>query len=72
MIEGYVDLAFRNEEGWVIVDYKSTRSPSSQAIEAYEGQVRAYVEAFQGTGVPVHSAFLLFTATGESRKVSLQ
>ena len=72
VIEGYVDLAFRNEEGWVIVDYKSTRSPSSQAIEAYEGQVRAYVEAFQGTGVPVHSAFLLFTATGESRKVSLQ
>ncbi|MCY3887336.1 MAG: UvrD-helicase domain-containing protein [Chloroflexi bacterium] len=72
VIEGYVDLAFRDEEGWVIVDYKSTRSPSPEAITAYEGQIRAYVEAFQGTGVPVRSAFLLFTATGESRKVSLQ
>ena len=71
VIEGYVDLAFRDEEGWVIVDYKSTRSPSPEAMTAYEGQIRAYVEAFQGTGVPVRSAFLLFTATGESRKVSL-
>ena len=71
VIEGSADLAFRDEEGWTIVDYKSTRSPSPEAIEAYERQIRTYVEAFQGTGVPVCSAFLLFTATGESREVPL-
>ena len=71
VIEGYVDLAFRDAEGWVLVDYKSTRRPTTEAIAAYEQQVRAYVDAFQGTGAQVSNAFLLFTANGESHLVTL-
>ena len=72
VIEGYVDLAFRDEESWTLVDYKSTRRPSPETLEAYDGQVRAYVEAFQATGAQVGGAFLLFTAHGESRGVPLR
>ena len=72
VIEGYVDLAFQEEEGWVLVDYKSARRPSAETVEGYEQQVRAYVEAFQGTGAQVGGAYLLFTASGESRRVPLR
>ncbi len=72
VIEGYVDLVFREAEGWVLVDYKSDREPSPQTIEGYEAQIRAYVEAFRGTGEPVTGAYLLFTGSGAARAVAVE
>ena len=72
VIEGYVDLVFREAEGWVLVDYKSDREPSPQTIEGYEAQIRAYVEAFRGTGEPVTGACLLFTGSGAARAVAVE
>ena len=70
-VEGYVDLAFREPEGWVLVDYKSDRDPSAATLAGYEEQVRAYVRCFRGAGATVADAYLLLTATGEGRPVPL-
>ena len=50
VIEGYVDLVFREAEGWVLVDYKSDREPSPRTLEGYEAQIRAYVGGVPGHG----------------------
>ena len=70
--EGYVDLAFRELAGWVLVDYKSDLAPSVETIAGYERQVRAYVRMFRQTGEPVAEACLLFTASGETHPVPLE
>ena len=70
--EGYVDLAFREPAGWVLVDYKSDLAPSVETIAGYEQQVRAYVRMFRQTGEPVAEACLLFTASGETHPVPLE
>ena len=73
VVEGYVDLAFLpgREEGWILVDYKSARSPGPEAVEGYERQVREYVRMFRQTGAPVAAAYVLFTASGDARPVPI-
>ena len=59
LIEGVLDLAFRRESGWVIVDFK-TDHELSDAKAAYEAQVRLYVRAVAAaTGLPAEGALLL-------------
>jgi ATP-dependent helicase/nuclease subunit A len=68
VIDGVIDLAFREDDGWVIVDYKSDVSGSrvAQAIlDAYRRQVELYAQCWTRlTGEPVRERALLFTTDG--------
>jgi ATP-dependent exoDNAse (exonuclease V) beta subunit len=43
LVEGIVDLAFRTEEGWTVVDFKTDEDVDAQR-KVYLGQIRLYVE----------------------------
>ncbi len=74
LLSGIIDLAFREEEGWVIVDYKTDWAPDARALkvltERYRRQVAAYAAAFQDlTGERVKAAEIFFLHANESRRV---
>src|SRR5690606_14320815 len=68
IIEGVLDLAFREDGAWTIVDYKSDAAGSTidDARRAkYRAQVNLYAAAWERiTGEPVRERVLLFTADG--------
>jgi ATP-dependent exoDNAse (exonuclease V) beta subunit len=51
LIEGVIDLAFEEEDGWVIVDWKTDEVEDPAVLvarkEAYQRQVKLYAEAWQ-------------------------
>ncbi|MYK69102.1 MAG: AAA family ATPase [Gammaproteobacteria bacterium] len=65
LVEGVIDLAFREADGWVIVDYKTDvgDDPDFPARRrTYRRQVDLYAECWeQVTGEPVKEKALLFT-----------
>ncbi len=69
ILEGVVDLAFREPDGWVIVDYKTdvgTDPGFPRRRAAYRRQVDLYAAAWEAmTGEPVRERALLFTARPE-------
>lgn len=68
VLEGVVDLAFREKGGWVIADYKTdvgTDPDFPVRLEAYRRQVDLYAEAWSRiTGEPVKERVLFFTSQG--------
>lgn len=66
VLEGVIDLAFRERGGWVIADYKTDvgTDPDFAAREvAYRKQVDLYAEAWARlTGEPIKERVLFFTA----------
>ena len=68
VLEGVVDLAFREKGGWVIADYKTDVGADPDfpsRLEAYRRQVDLYAEAWTRlTGEPVKERVLFFTAQG--------
>jgi len=68
VLEGVIDLAFREREGWVIADYKTdvgTDPEFPTRVEAYRRQVDLYAEAWTRlTGEPVKERVLFFTTQG--------
>jgi ATP-dependent helicase/nuclease subunit A len=49
ILKGVIDLVFQEDDGWVLVDYKTDRIPETsleQFVEKYRGQVLAYAEAW--------------------------
>lgn len=68
IVEGVIDLAFREVDGWVLVDYKSDEAGSGidePRRAKYRAQVDLYAAAWQRiTGEPVKQRTLLFTADG--------
>lgn len=69
IVEGRIDLVFRDDGGWVIVDYKSDAAGtavSAPLMRGYERQLALYAAAWERlAGEPVAERHLLFTATGE-------
>ena len=69
-VEGVIDLAFREPDGWVIADYKTDRGddPDFERRKiSYRRQVDIYSECWgELTQEPVKERILLFTASGES------
>jgi ATP-dependent helicase/nuclease subunit A len=70
LIEGFVDLLFEEQEGLVVVDYKTDRLPAGGApADAYRLQVATYAVALESsTGLPVIRCVLVFVGTGEPRE----
>jgi ATP-dependent helicase/nuclease subunit A len=65
LIDGVIDLAFREPAGWVIADYKTDRMPSAETSAAYRKQVSAYAACWERiTGTPVIERVILYTAQG--------
>jgi len=68
VLEGVIDLAFREQGGWVIADYKTdvgTDPEFPARLEAYRRQVELYAEAWARlTGEPVKERVLYFTSQG--------
>jgi ATP-dependent exoDNAse (exonuclease V) beta subunit len=66
VLEGVIDLAFREADGWVIADYKTDvgTDPDFAARKvAYRRQVELYAEAWAAlTGEPVKERVLFFTS----------
>jgi ATP-dependent helicase/nuclease subunit A len=69
IVEGIVDLAFQDEQGWSIVDYKSDTpglAIPTELLARYRAQVALYAAAWSRlTGETVRQRAILFTATGE-------
>jgi ATP-dependent exoDNAse (exonuclease V) beta subunit len=65
LIEGIVDLAFEEEAGLVVVDYKTDRVPEDRLIDQaahHAEQLRLYGRALrQATGIEVRERLVLFT-----------
>ena len=68
VLDGRIDLVFRETDGWVIVDYKSDAGGEhipAELMRTYRGQLALYATAWERlTGEPVKERALLFTATG--------
>jgi ATP-dependent helicase/nuclease subunit A len=68
IVEGVIDLAFRENNAWILVDYKTDRE--GQAMDAhrrtrYQAQVDLYAACWTRiTGEPVAARILLFIADG--------
>jgi ATP-dependent helicase/nuclease subunit A len=59
LIEGTVDLAFEDEGGYVVVDYKTDPGISNEILDAYRRQVRLYVSAIaRSTGQAARGVIL--------------
>jgi ATP-dependent exoDNAse (exonuclease V) beta subunit len=57
LLEGVVDLAFRDGAGWTVVDFKTDAQPDSQP--RYAAQLRLYCAAIRAvTGLPARAALL--------------
>ena len=73
LLRGKIDLVFHEDDGWVIVDYKTDRpsGPTAEPLVAtHEGQVRLYADAWKAcSGEEVMEVGILFVATGEYAKV---
>jgi ATP-dependent helicase/nuclease subunit A len=68
LLQGAVDLAFEEEDGWVLVDYKSDTVASNrdELVRFYAPQVTLYRRYWERlTGRPARAA-LFFVATGET------
>ena len=59
LIEGIVDLAFEEQEGWTVVDYKTDRELAAVGEDRYRRQVGLYASAIaQATGRPVSGVLI--------------
>jgi ATP-dependent helicase/nuclease subunit A len=70
VVEGVIDLAFLDEGGWVIADYKSDVAAEGiepARLDRYKAQVGMYAAAWERlTGQPVRERMILFTADGRT------
>ena len=73
LLRGKIDLVFKGDDGWVVVDYKTDRPPGGTAeplVEKYAAQVRLYADAWKAcTGEEVTEMGIFFVATGEYARV---
>jgi ATP-dependent exoDNAse (exonuclease V) beta subunit len=59
LVEGVVDLAFEEADGWTVVDYKTDRELAAEGEERYRRQVALYATAIaEATGRPAQAALV--------------
>ncbi len=73
LLQGTIDLVFKEAEGWVIVDYKSGRSvgkTDAELLDAYGKQLSLYAKAFtEICKEPVKEAMLYFLGSNHVVKL---
>lgn len=66
MIKGIIDLAILEEQGYVLVDYKTDALLPDQLVEEYRDQILIYQKALECiSGLPVREAYLYSTKFGK-------
>ena len=69
ILRGVIDLVFLEDNGWVIVEYKTdagAKEHLSQLVAHYRGQVCTYADAWQAiVGEDVRERGLLFTTDNQ-------
>ena len=69
LLRGVIDLAFLEDDGWVLVDYKTDAGAEQQLTaltEHYRGQIEIYGRLWQQmVGQPVKEIGLYFTTNGQ-------
>ncbi|NNF26839.1 MAG: hypothetical protein HKN73_06455, partial [Gemmatimonadetes bacterium] len=72
VLEGVIDLVFRDREGWVVADYKTDRGDDPEfesRLHRYRAQVDLYARSWEAlVGEPVVERVLLFTAMGQMER----
>jgi ATP-dependent helicase/nuclease subunit A len=75
LIRGDIDLLFREEDGWVLADYKTDRitvDDLAETVERYRDQVLRYALAWRKiTGERVKECCLFFTALKRAETIDL-
>ncbi len=71
VVQGVIDLCFREGDGWVLVDYKTDRVSGAEALAPrYRAQVGYYRRALaSATGLPVREAALYSLHCGRATPV---
>jgi ATP-dependent helicase/nuclease subunit A len=77
VLEGYVDLVIEEDDGLVVVDYKTDRTGGRPGLDAaavrYRPQVASYALALgEATGRSVRRAVLVFVGDGAPIEVVLE
>lgn len=76
LLEGVIDLAFLEDEGWVIADYKTDIGAENrrEALTAYYApQLTQYIRFFhEKLGLPVREGVLVFLRTMETVRIMPQ
>jgi ATP-dependent helicase/nuclease subunit A len=74
LLRGVIDLAFREPEGWVIVDYKTDKLKEkslTELVEQYRPQVQSYADAWALLlKEPVHETGLFFTRANRYERLN--
>jgi ATP-dependent helicase/nuclease subunit A len=62
LVEGYIDLLYRDDDGsLVVIDYKTDADPSPQTVLAYQTQLAVYARALaDATNTPISRCVLVF------------
>ena len=61
LVEGYIDLLYRDDDGLVLVDYKTDTAVSAETVQDYERQLEVYRRVLvESVGEPVVRSILLF------------
>ncbi len=70
VVEGVIDLVFRESDGWVVADYKTDSGKDPEFLKrlpVYRAQVDLYAECWERlTGDPVCERVLVFTTQGRT------
>lgn len=70
LLEGVIDLVFREDDGWVVADYKTDAGNDpgfAKRLPGYRAQVTIYADCWeQITGERVKERVLMFTAQGRT------
>ena len=69
MLRGVIDLTFEEQDGWVVVDYKTdvvTEDRLQSLVDHYQGQIATYASVWQAMlGQQVKESGLYFTSSGQ-------
>lgn len=69
IIQGVIDAYFKEEDGFVLVDYKSERvqpGKESGAVKKHISQIERYRSVMTKNGLPVKEAYVIFLQTGKA------
>lgn len=67
VLRGWIDLLLETEQGWIVIDHKSSPRPRSEwTSEAWEysGQLAAYASAIRGAGLECAGCWVHFPVSG--------
>ena len=67
VLRGWIDLLLETEQGWIVIDHKSSPRPRSEwtgEAREYSGQLAAYASAIRGAGLECAGCWVHFPVSG--------